>query len=323
VIRRLAVFAAALMTATALAGCAVGPGEASAPDAEPRPAATPTAVAPTAVSTTEVRLEHDGLDRSFRVTAPVAPGETPLPVLVALHGAGGSAVTLSYLTGFDRAAAGGAFVLVEPNGTGPDAGSRTWNAGSCCGTSAGTVDDIGFLGAMLDRVAGDLPIDPKRVYVAGFSNGGMLAYRAACELGERIAGIAVVAGTMNVDDCPAPAPVPVLAIHGADNTVVPLAGGATTYDDPRVEPWYNVPVEEAVRFWAQRDGCVASPAERTEGVARVLRWAGCAVELWIIDGGRHTWFGGPMSAEGGLEPEGSPSATDLALRFFGLAIPAG
>jgi poly(3-hydroxybutyrate) depolymerase len=78
-----------------------------------------------------------------------------------------------------------------------------------------------------------------------------------------------------------------------------------------------------VRFWAQRDGCAAGPAESTEGAARVLRWDGCRVELWIVDGGRHTWFGGPMSAEGGLEPEGAPSATDLTLEFFGLNSPAG
>jgi polyhydroxybutyrate depolymerase len=308
-IRRTAALAGALLAAAMLASCSAGTAR------EPAPADDGERSVP--LQTTEVALDHDGVERTFRVTAPEAPGDDPLPVLVALHGAGGSAVTLSYLTGFDLAAAEGGFVLVEPNGTGPDESTRTWNAGSCCGTSVGTVDDVGFLDAMLDRVAAELPVDSERVYLAGFSNGGMLAYRAACELGDRIAGIAVVAGTMNVEDCPAPDPVPVLAIHGSGDTVVPLAGGTTTYADPRVEPWYNVPVEEAVGFWAERDGCSA-PAETTEGAARVLRWEGCSVELWIIDGGRHTWFGGPVSTAGGLEPGGAPSATRLALEFFGL-----
>jgi polyhydroxybutyrate depolymerase len=310
-IRRSASLAGFLLAAAVLAGCSAGPP----PGGNPAPAPGEPSVT---VETTEVELRHDGLDRSFRVTAPAEPGDDPLPVLVALHGAGGSAVTLSYLTGFDLAAAEGGFVLVEPNGTGPDETARTWNAGTCCGSSVGTTDDIGFLTAMLDRVAADVPVDGERVYLAGFSNGGMFAYRAACELGERIAGIAVVAGTMNVDGCPAPDPVPVLAIHGSDDAVVPLAGGTTVYADPRIPPWYNLPVEEAVGFWAERNGCAPDAAERTEGSARVLSWEGCDVELWIVEGGRHTWFGGPMSGANGLEPGGAPSATGLALEFFGL-----
>ncbi|MFC0682115.1 alpha/beta hydrolase family esterase [Lysobacter korlensis] len=273
---------------------------------------------PQSALTTEVQLEHDGLERSFRVTVPADAGDKELPMLVALHGAGGSAVTLSYLTGFDLAVPDARFVLVEPNGTGPDSGTRTWNAGTCCGSSVGTVDDVGFLAAILDRVAADFPVDADRVYLAGFSNGGMLAYRAACELGERVAGIAVVAGTMNVEGCPAAAPVPVLAVHGDGDTVVPFAGGESSYGDPRVEPWYNLPVEEAVGFWAERNGCPSEPEESTVGAARVIEWDGCSVELWVVQGGRHTWFGGPMSAGSGLEPDGAPSATDLVLDFFGL-----
>jgi polyhydroxybutyrate depolymerase len=307
--RRLAALAGAMMTALALVACSAGGGTGSPPQPP---------VAPVEVATTEVQLDHDGLDRSFRVTAPADPGADPLPVLVALHGAGGSAVTLSYLTGFDVAATDGGFVLVEPNGTGPDETSRTWNAGSCCGTSVGTVDDIGFLAAMLDRVTTDFPADPERVYLAGFSNGGMLAYRAACELGERIAAIAVVAGTMNVEECRAPAAVPVLHVHGDNDAVVPFEGGQSSYGDPRVPPWYNTPVEQAVGFWAERDGCSSDPVETQDGAARVLRWNGCSIELWIIEGGRHTWFGGPLSAENGLEPDGTPSATRLALEFFDL-----
>jgi polyhydroxybutyrate depolymerase len=124
---------------------------------------------------------------------------------------------------------------------------------------------------------------------------------------------------MNVDDCPAPAPVPVLAIHGSDDTVVPFAGGVSNYSDPRVQPWYNLPVDQAVGFWADRDGCAGNPVETSVGPARVRTWDGCRVELWIVDGGRHTWFGGPMSEAAGLEPEGAPSATELALGFFALS----
>ncbi len=307
--RRFAALVGAVLCAAVLAGCSAGDGAGTAQGEQ---------LQPVQVETTTFDLEHDGVERTFRLTAPVDPGSEPLPVVVALHGAGGSAVTLSYLTGFDLAAADGAFVLVEPNGTGPDETSRTWNAGSCCGPSVGTVDDVGFLAAMLDRVAEDVAVDPERVYLAGFSNGGMLAYRAACELGDRVAGIAVVAGTMNVEECAAPAAVPVLHVHGENDTVVPFGGGESSYGDPRVPPWYNTPVEEAVQFWAERDGCSPEPTETREGSARVVRWKGCSVELWIVEGGRHTWFGGPVAAEGGLEPGGAPAATRLALDFFGL-----
>jgi polyhydroxybutyrate depolymerase len=310
--RTLAAFPAALAVVCALTtGCAPGNGPTG---AEPVRNGGAQSGAP---ATAEFELRFDGLDRSYRVTAPAGIGQQPLPVLVALHGAGGSAVTLSYLTGFDRALAEQPFLLVEPNGTGPDPESRTWNAGNCCGSSVGVVDDVGFLSEVLDRVAAEYPVDTSRVYLSGFSNGGMLAYRAACELGERIAGISVVAATMNVENCPAPSPVPVLAIHGSDDQIVQFEGGQSNYADPRVEPWYNVPVENSVAFWAQRNGCDA-PIETTVGSAIVREWSGCAVELWVVQGGRHTWFGGPMSAAGGLEPAGAPSATELTLDFFGL-----
>jgi polyhydroxybutyrate depolymerase len=312
--RSVAAAIAALIAGSALTACG-----ASTAATEPPPAAPSAQAQNDTPATTEEEFDFGGLERSYRVTAPADAGDEPLAVLLALHGAGGSAVTLNYITGFDLAAEEDRFLLVEPNGTGPDAGSRTWNAGTCCGSSVGTVDDIGFLSEVLDRVEADYPVDADRVYVAGFSNGGMMAYRAACELGERIAGIAVVAGAMNVDGCPAPRPLPVLVIHGSDDPVVQFEGGASNYGDSRVAPWYNVPVEESVGFWVQRNGCDEAPLESTVDAALVREWSACSVQLWIVRGGKHTWFGGPMSLASGLEPEGSPSATDLTLRFFGLS----
>ncbi len=68
----------------------------------------------------------------------------------------------------------------------------------------------------------------------------------------------------------------------------------------------------------RRNGCASDATETSVGAARVIEWDGCSVELWIVQGGRHTWFGGPMSAESGLEPGGAPSATHTILEFFGL-----
>src|SRR5437773_1561304 len=80
--------------------------------------------------------------------------------------------------------------------------SGDWNAGTCCGAAAReNVDDVGFLKAVIDRVSKQLPVDQKRIYIAGFSDGGRMAYHAACQLSSTIAAIGVVSGSLLDDHC--------------------------------------------------------------------------------------------------------------------------
>src|SRR5205085_2912776 len=114
-----------------------------------------------------------------------------------LHGGGNSVDDTVKTTGFDRAAADGDYMVAYPAGT-----RGEWNAGTCCGSAPSRkVDDVTFLTQVLDRLEQDYPVDRARVFVAGVSNGAMMAYRLACERADRVAGVGSVAGAVVVDPC--------------------------------------------------------------------------------------------------------------------------
>lgn len=274
----------------------------------------------TASARTEtIELTVDGIDRTARVTAPRPDGDERLPLLVALHGAGQNATRFDESTRLPDAVEERRFVLVTPNGTGANELTLGWNAGACCQAAEGDVDDIAFLEALVERVGRDHPVDRDRVYVAGFSNGGMLAYRAACERGDRIAAIAVVAGSQVVEECAAPRAVPVFAMHGTADPTVPYEGGPPVRPPyPGAPLWENRSVAESLGFWAERDLCAGPPAATVDGPVTRQVWPGCRVRLDTVHEGEHTWFGAPGSREAGREPAGTPSATARILDFFEL-----
>jgi polyhydroxybutyrate depolymerase len=86
------------------------------------------------------------------------------------------------------------------------------------------VDDVGFLRALIEKIELDYAVDPKCVYLTGISNGGMMTYRAACELSDKIAAIAPVEGAQNVE-CRPSSPVSVIVLHGTADHLVPFEGG--------------------------------------------------------------------------------------------------
>ena len=267
-----------------------------------------------AAASTTIVITTGGVERRFTLRSPAhAPGEV-LPVVVGLHGAGGNAATFEKATGLSNNIAVLRYIAVFPDGTSFDGDHRAWNAGTCCAVTAlGNVDDVGFVAAMLDVIVADHDADPRRLYLAGFSNGGMLAYRVACELGSRVAGIAVVGGALNVSSCVSPEPVPLLIVHGTSDQVVPFDGGV-----PRVpladgmSPWQNASVSTAVETWTSRNGCGATSQLTTDGTVRRRLYTGCAagsfVDVYDIVGGGHSW---PIG-------HGSLDTTDTVLtRFIG------
>ncbi len=301
-------------TARAIVACALAAALSGCVQSAPEPQPTSSLAEGTRV----VVLEFDGLDREYTVVNPAATGAERLPVLIALHGAGGSAEQFALVSGLPEAAQDHGFVLVVPDGTGGGEGRRTWNAGACCGPAAGSVDDVGFLARVIDDVKASFPVDPTRIYIAGFSNGGMLAYRAACELGAGIRGIAVVAGAQNVAECPAPDEVALVAVHGTDDAIVPYSGGERRLRGAQAGPWQTESFENSVGFWVERDGC-GEPAEiERSGPVEHRSWPGCEVEAYVVHGGGHTWFGASGSQALGLEPAGGISASDAILDFFDL-----
>jgi polyhydroxybutyrate depolymerase len=162
----------------------------------------------------------------------VPDGEvTGLPLIVVLHGFGGSGAQAREVSGVEAAAQarGLRAVFAFPDGTGDDGFPRSWNAGGCCPfANLDDVDDVGYLAALIADLTRDRALDARRVLVAGHSNGGMMAYRLACERPDLVRAVVVGAGALVAPSCTPSAAVTVLHLHGALDDVVPLAGGATS-----------------------------------------------------------------------------------------------
>ncbi len=221
---------------------------------------------------------------------------TPTPLVVMLHGYSATGVLqATYLRLLDDAQEHG-YLLAYPDGTPDSAGNRFWNAtDACCNFEGAAVDDVAYLTALLDDVEANYNVDADRIYVMGHSNGGFMSHRLACEIGDRIAAIASLAGATWDDpaDCPAAAPVNVLQIHGTDDDTISYDGGTTG-----TAPYPSAP--QTVAAWANNNGCGTTPTddgtldlEVTIAGEETSRQAfpdcvpGGDVALWTIDGGSH------------------------------------
>lgn len=292
-----------LAVALLLAGCI----------ARPAPQPTPPAYPPGSSSHTIV---FDGVERDYRVYVPRSLTSGPSTLVVMLHGGFGSAEQAELAYGWDAQAERSGLIVVYPDGIG-----RSWNAGGCCGPAMKRdLDDVGFIEAVVAEVSSVLDVDPQRTFATGMSNGGIMAYRLACE-SELFAAIAPVSGTMLVD-CDAPRPVSVIHIHGAlDGSVPPdgsPGGGTQNIDGP--------PLADVIGYWLQRDGC-GEPVSENWGdpLVTALDASGCddqtaVVYIEVQDAG-HQWPGASSSEIrdelGGDPPSTRLDATAEIAAFFG------
>lgn len=208
------------------------------------------------------------------------------------------------LTGLDATAEKYGFFLVYPEGV-----EKSWNDGRADMRSVAAreeVADVDFLRAVLDETRSTYLVDGTRVYVTGMSNGAMMSSRVACELADRVAAVALVAGTMPRSiqpECAPARPVSVMLLHGTEDPIVPYAGGEVKLRGFAARGMV-VSADATASEWARLDGCEAGATERavpdtnpSDGsTIRVQAWSRCregaAVELWKIQGGGHTWPGG-------------------------------
>lgn len=275
----------------------------------------------------EGSLTVGGLVRTYIVHVP--PGYSPgrdkrVPLVLVLHGAGGNAASAARISGFNAKSTQEGFIVVYPNGTGRFRKDvvLTWNAGNCCGYAVDNrVDDIGFMGALIEKLQKDHAVDPKRIFVTGLSNGGMMAYRIACELSDKVAAIGPVAGALNVQECRPRVPVSTVIFHGTGDEHVLYKGGEPKKFFERLRKRVDKPVSYAVSSWVRYNGCSSVPEKEETG--RVIRETyrggkdGAEVVLYTIKGEGHTWPGGKKGRYPGAdEPTTEISATDLMWDFF-------
>ncbi|HMP74407.1 MAG TPA: PHB depolymerase family esterase [Kiritimatiellia bacterium] len=247
------------------------------------------------------QIRFNGMVRTYHVYLPSGfRADAPMPLVLAFHGGGGNPEAMQTMSGLNAMADRHGFMVVYPAGTGANDRRLSWNILlSETFATANRVDDIGFVKAMLAELKEALPVDGSRVYATGFSQGGMLCYRLACdpELSRQLAAIAPVGATMTVrpDQCRAANPVPVLSIHGMEDPFSNYQGGIGSRA-PRNDRVPRPGVSESVGFWIRHNGLPNQPVEEKRiGRARMTRFAnGAGMEVinWTLEDGGHTWPGG-------------------------------
>jgi len=259
-------------------------------------------------------IEVNGLVRSYLLFAPESDqAKQPMPLVIALHGAGGSAKLNEELTHLSRLVETRKFILVHPNGTGPH---KTWNAGNCCGHAFHRdIDDVAFIRELIDSLKTKYAIDPDRIFITGTSNGAKMAYRLACRL-PGIAAIGSVAGSMDEADCEPQSPVPVIAIHGTADDFVPFKGGIPRRKE--LPPRVDNSVEASIDFWVRHNQCTQHSRHlQKKGIIRD-GYTSCNrkadVVLYSIVGGMHVW---PDPNHMGIDaPSRKISASETIIDFF-------
>jgi polyhydroxybutyrate depolymerase len=281
------------------------------------PTTTATTAAPEPGVDVPVVLRSGGLDRTYVVHVPPSyDGSQAVPLVLVLHGSGGSAEIANRVSGMSAKSDSAGFLAVYPEGTGT---SATFNAGLCCGYAGRTMmDDVTFVRDVVADVSADYLVDPQRIYATGMSNGAMMVQRLGCEMSDVVAAIGPVAGALEVDCAPA-GPVSAIVFHGTADPIVPYAGGPAETVPRGMDGDYD-PVSTGVDVWATTAGCTAATDEQVSASVWREVWTGClacyGVEFYTVKGGGHAWPGGEPGWAGGDVPTTEVEATDLIWDFF-------
>jgi polyhydroxybutyrate depolymerase len=241
-------------------------------------------------------LQHGGLTRDYRVYIPkVYDEKKAVPLLFNLHGYSSNEVQQEFYGDFRPIADTANFIIVHPRGTATAAGVLFWNVGFF----PSSVDDLGFINALIDTLSADYNINPKRVYSTGMSNGGFMSYSLACS-NPRIAAIASVTGSITLPTlkfCKPSKPIPIMEIHGTADGVVAYNGTALF-----------APIDTVLNFWIKHNGCTTTPVvtdvpntNTTDGASATHyvysgEKNGATVEHYKITDGGHTWPGAIFNA---------------------------
>lgn len=289
-------------------------------------------------------IVHGGISRTYLLHVPKSFDKERLwPLVFVLHGGGGDGAKAAKLTGFSAKADAAGFIVCYP-----DAINHHWNDGRQVRrfkSQRDAIDDVGFIAALIDRFAKDLNVDRQRVYATGISNGGMMCYRLGCDLADRVAAIAPVAAAMPeplADSAQPSEPVPVLAINGTKDPLVPYEGGGVGLYHKRGQV---LSVSKTIEFWVAADSCSPKPEiteipdiDPEDGIRVVrerylrgatdsgsptsdfeLRTSGFAerdVILYRVEGGGHTWPSGARRVARFGKTARDIDATEVIWEFF-------
>ncbi len=278
----------------------------------------------------ESSIIHDGLQRYYLLYLPVRTG-IKVPLLLCLHGGGGTAEAMIRLTEnrFNDLADARGIIVVYPQGI-----QKQWNDARNEPISYAhrhNIDDVGFIEDLIDTLSAKYPVDTSRVFVCGISNGGIMSYRLACEIPQKIAGVAAVSANLPVEalnQCPTGLPTKILVMNGTADPIMPYEGGEIRVlgkDRGQV-----LSTERTIEYFAQKYTCNPAPivmplpdTDPHDGTNAVqINYLGCArhskVTLISVKGGGHAWPGGRQYLGERLIGKTSRdfNACDLIWNFF-------
>jgi polyhydroxybutyrate depolymerase len=252
------------------------------------------------------KLKVGSMEREYVLYVPQElPSKQAVPLVFVLHGGSGTAAGMIGLSGFNQVADREKCLVVYPQGIG-----KGWNDGRITTVSQAhrdKIDELAFFDELLKHLSSQHPIDPKRVYVTGISNGGIMTHTLAANRSEKIAAIATVVGGIAepVNEQFQPDhPVSVLIIQGSDDRLVPYQGGKISGGDGK-DRGSVIATEQTVKLWVKANGCKdkskkemladrdPKDACRTEASIWTEGRDGSEVWLYRIQGGGHTWPDGP------------------------------
>ncbi len=244
------------------------------------------------------RLQHASGNREYSIYIPVNYNSAKaVPMVLLFHGFTNNIAKMYSDAQMEAIADANNFIFVIPQGLGALAG---WNIGLSFG---GNADDIGFIRSLIDKISTQYTINANRIYASGFSNGGFFSYRLACELSDKIAAIASVAGSMNPNwisgssaTCKPKHPTPIMQITGTNDNVIPIAGGNG-----------GSPLKNVFNYWIDFNNTSTTPVNTNiNSVTKRSVYGngdkGSVVEFIEIGGRGHEW---PTTSSAGLRENAS------------------
>lgn len=259
-----------------------------------------------------------GTERTWRIFIPSPyQNDKKLPLVLNFHGTGGTSERQESLSQFEPLAEKESFIVVAPQAKylSPEINKLTWNVDQL----EGEIDDVAFVKELIKHLKNTYAIDENRIYATGFSGGGRMSSRLACDLSDVIAAFAPVAGVRFPENCRPTRPVPIITFHGTKD-------GVNHYiHKPSSPPYWRMGVEPALQGWIKNNGCDNAPTEEkiSETLSK-LSYLNCDTPAELVfyksTKSGHTWPGtpsAPLLKKFGLgETDMEISATELIWEFF-------
>ena len=262
---------------------------------------------------------EDAKNRSYSLhIPPTYDGSTPVPAVILLHGVGMTTADFAMLTKFNALADAKGFIVVYPDAYGA---KRIWNPGFIQGSGA---DDVTFISALIDQLLIDHNINPRYVFVAGYFDGGMMAYKLGATLPDKLAAVGGVGATVGYQKAAndivrlesSLAPVSAMVIHGRQDATVPYESSKALNKGKAG----FLPGFDALRYWIEQDACNPKPEVKTkknENIVKVTYTCqnGTAVRFIAIQNGNHSWPGS-VEKSSAKKAQMDISATNELWEFF-------